>query len=250
LEKAGNAHANYYATLMQDLEDQMKGFRQVEAFNLTELEFENIRTAWNWFIERGQSGLLIEKILLAFFLYCEARWRTWDTFPLIRQTREKLDDAKSNNENTLVDKAVLSLVELTFYTEFFHLRQIADFELWWGKALPLERVTFAWNVLANKSPKEVQGFWLILSTEFFAWHSLSQSSVQHLRRLIKHSRNARTHGFEASPVKALRVYSVGLKYPDHRANRTKKFLHKMEAGTKSVPRYRKPYINSMQQEIV
>jgi predicted ATPase/DNA-binding CsgD family transcriptional regulator len=185
LEKAGNAHANYYATLMQDLEDQMKGFRQVEAFNLTELEFENIRTAWNWFIERGQSGLLIEKILLAFFLYCEARWRTWDTFPLIRQTREKLDDAKSNNENTLVDKAVLSLVELTFYTEFFHLRQIADFELWWGKALPLERVTFAWNVLANKSPKEVQGFWLILSTEFFAWHSLSQSSVQHLRRLIK-----------------------------------------------------------------
>ena len=184
-ERARSAHASYYAALTQKLGEQMKGYQQVEAFTLMELEFENIRTTWYWLTEQGQFDILIEQMLLPLTLYCEARWRIRDPLLLIQHAQEKLAH-NLNTQDAVTYKAIFTLAELIFYTEFFNFRQIADYELLWGKALPADKVTFTWKVLCQKSPKNINGYWLILSAEFFAWQDQPQLSIQRLLELKNH----------------------------------------------------------------
>ncbi len=180
--EARDAHARYYAGLLHTLGEEMKGFHQVQAFDLSELEFENLRAAWILLTEQGEIKLLIEQILLGLFLYSEARWRTSDCLQLVRQAQQKLDQSPAN-DHTITCNAILTLAEVAFFTEFFSLRETGSSELLWGKGLSVDRVTSAWDVLCGKTVEEVNGFWLIISAHLHAWPTDPAAGLQRLKAL-------------------------------------------------------------------
>ena len=180
--EARDAHAHYYAELLHDLGEEMKGFHQVQVFDLTELEFENFRATWIWLTEQGDIHLLIEQMLLGLFLYSEARWRTSDSLQLVRQARKKLDESLAD-DHTMTYNAILTLAEVVLLTEFFNLRETGSSELLWGKALSPDKVIFAWNALIEKTANDVDGFWLIISAHLYAWPTDPATGLQRLTML-------------------------------------------------------------------
>ena len=47
-DSASAAYSRYYLELLAQLTPKLKGFGQLEALNLIDADFENIRAAWNW----------------------------------------------------------------------------------------------------------------------------------------------------------------------------------------------------------
>ena len=68
------AHRAFYADFCARLEQDIKGLRQLEALNEIEADFENVRTAWLWAIEKGSQDA-IDRALESVYLYCEIRSR-------------------------------------------------------------------------------------------------------------------------------------------------------------------------------
>ncbi len=69
-----NHHMDYYASKMQTLEDSLKDYRQVEALDTIEGDFENVRIAWLWAIEQiNQSALDAIQTSLSFFSLLRSR---------------------------------------------------------------------------------------------------------------------------------------------------------------------------------
>ena len=52
-ETVHDAHMNCYANFMRNLEDDLKGGRQVEALNEIEVDLDNVINGWVWAVEQG-----------------------------------------------------------------------------------------------------------------------------------------------------------------------------------------------------
>ncbi len=65
-----NTHSGYFLSLLADLEDDIKGKRQVEAIGEIEVDFENIVSAWNWAARRGDFGC-IGAAMETMHLFCD-----------------------------------------------------------------------------------------------------------------------------------------------------------------------------------
>ncbi|MBN1487951.1 MAG: tetratricopeptide repeat protein [Anaerolineae bacterium] len=67
--QVSDSHAVYYLSLLAEAEDALKGAAQREALNWIALEIANIRTAWHWTIEQGETELLAGGIDSLFMFY-------------------------------------------------------------------------------------------------------------------------------------------------------------------------------------
>ena len=67
-------HGNYFAGLLQQLEADLKGRRQLAALDEIQADFENVRTAWLWAL-RQKNYAAINEMLDSLSLFCEMRGR-------------------------------------------------------------------------------------------------------------------------------------------------------------------------------
>lgn len=80
------AHATYYTHLMAQAESRIKGQGQLEALNQIELDFENIRAAWQWAVDHADFEA-INQSLEALYWFCTMRAQVPTGEQLFRQAR-------------------------------------------------------------------------------------------------------------------------------------------------------------------
>ncbi|MCC6802766.1 MAG: protein kinase [Anaerolineae bacterium] len=71
------AHSRYYLELLVQLTPKLKGYGQLEALNLIDTDFENVRVAWTWAVEQSDAAL-VEPAIEGLYLYLWFRNRVMD----------------------------------------------------------------------------------------------------------------------------------------------------------------------------
>ena len=74
-------HAKFYLSALAERESDLMGADQIQAVNDIEANFENIRAAWVWAIEREYADLLIHS-LESLYIFCWIRSRRLDAVEL------------------------------------------------------------------------------------------------------------------------------------------------------------------------
>ena len=71
-----SAHSEYYLCFMEDRQADIHGRRQVEALNEISIEFENVRAAWHWALDKmnyDRIGGAVETLCV--YLHFRSRWK-------------------------------------------------------------------------------------------------------------------------------------------------------------------------------
>jgi predicted ATPase/DNA-binding CsgD family transcriptional regulator len=82
-----DAHAVYYANFLHQREPDLKGRRQLEALDEIETDFDNIRAAWLWAVQRGHAEP-IDRAVESLRLYSDMRSRFQEAEELFRQAEQ------------------------------------------------------------------------------------------------------------------------------------------------------------------
>ena len=184
-QRARDAHSTYYAERLSRLAEKMRGLGTNEAYEELTAEFENIRAAWHWLVERNKIGELVYDLLPALYRYCEVRAKSSELLELvagaIQATEVPLRQA--------ADPATLSVL-LTVQASFYQK----------GDPVRLDR----YDVLLPPAYKEnidrvdslIQDFesltdmeaWGILFSYLYGRFVEYQKGVQYLHQLIEYFR--------------------------------------------------------------
>src|SRR5262249_21327743 len=109
-------HSAFYLELIQHKELQLKGRQQLAALDEVEREFENVRGAWDWGLQRGQWERLW-KSSYAFFFFMAIRARQLESIALLQQVVDTAA-AESSAEET-AQRQGLTAYALTAQSWFF-----------------------------------------------------------------------------------------------------------------------------------
>jgi DNA-binding SARP family transcriptional activator/predicted ATPase len=154
-EQARSQHSNYYAGILESVDQAMRGPGQKEAFQTVAIEFENIRNAWHFLIERKQFREAVDQILPALFRYCEARSRA---FELLRLLDEIDSEMASFSEPSVGDRLFLVLLtaRYSFYPDGMPVRFESFGHFWVGEN---EELIQAWFSVQKPVGLLEMGFW-------------------------------------------------------------------------------------------
>ena len=86
-DEASEAFSRYYGDLLAQLAPRLKGYGQLDALDLIDTEFDNIRAAWLWAVKAG-NGARIEAACEGCYLYLTFRNRTMDGEQLFGAARQ------------------------------------------------------------------------------------------------------------------------------------------------------------------
>lgn len=95
LEAAGQTavtlalHCGYYTDFLHQRAPDLKGHHQVAALDAIEADFENVRAAWEWAVDR-RSFEAIGRALESLYWYCEIRCRFHEELALLQLARTAL----------------------------------------------------------------------------------------------------------------------------------------------------------------
>lgn len=92
-DAAYDAHSRYYLSWLAQLAPQLKGFGQLDALNLIDVDFENVRAAWIWAVGQRDAAT-VEAACEGLYLYLTFRNRLMDgeqLFGLARQVWRAAD---------------------------------------------------------------------------------------------------------------------------------------------------------------
>ncbi len=107
LNKAGatsatqEAHATFYAHFLQERWEDLKGRRQVGALAEIDPEFENIRSAWQWLVEKRR-GRELGEAASSLWYYLDVSTLPYDGVALFRQAIEMLRSRSLPNQEKWV----------------------------------------------------------------------------------------------------------------------------------------------------
>jgi len=110
-------HSVFYLEWLQSKNSELKGPQQLHALDEVEREFENVRGAWQWALQRGQWERL-RKTLVAFSLFIAVRSRQLDAIALLQQVLDTSAAAKSSGEES-TQRQGLEAYALTLQAPFF-----------------------------------------------------------------------------------------------------------------------------------
>jgi predicted ATPase/DNA-binding XRE family transcriptional regulator len=110
-------HSTFYLALLQRKEPELKGPQQLTALDEVEREFENVRGAWQWALQRGQWEYL-RKSLTVFSIFMAIRSRHREAIALFQQVLDTVAAAESNVEES-VHRQGLAAYALTMQSFFF-----------------------------------------------------------------------------------------------------------------------------------
>ena len=73
-EQTLEAHSAYFAEFMDDRCDDLKGRRQLDAISEIKIDFENVRTAWNWAADH-KSEVMLMQMVETLWIFCDCTER-------------------------------------------------------------------------------------------------------------------------------------------------------------------------------
>jgi len=125
-------HCNYYASFLHKREEHLRSERQKEALKEISLEIENVRSAWQWAVDEGQTEA-IGQLLQSLYLFYEIRgWfregvRTFERGARVLAQRAG-DEKNTAHENEAVLHRLLArqgglCIRLGLYTQAQELLQ-------------------------------------------------------------------------------------------------------------------------------
>ena len=88
-EHSQTAHSQHYLHNLHQLENDLRGGRQLAALNEIETELENIRVAWRWALECGDETA-VDRSLESLHLFCDMRGRHLQGIEFFELARKKL----------------------------------------------------------------------------------------------------------------------------------------------------------------
>ena len=112
-QTTNDRYADYYLKFVQELEQDMRGMKQIEAANTLDREFgNNIQAAWDWLIERGRFGDLVSRMVPGLFHLGLIRAHATTIIAMMKQARESMPEAQRREE--LIQGAILETAEAWF----------------------------------------------------------------------------------------------------------------------------------------
>lgn len=200
-EQAHDRHARYYARFLESNLRRMLGPEQARAFDAVAEEFDDIRPAWEWWLQRGEFGRLVNQMLLPLFLYATARFVGTDVAPLLDQAIELLKaDTKYEIHDTDMGSPTTtglpvadllktdSLNTVPLITEFASLliARAAIFSNYFTTEFSPGDVRTAWGLaamLGDAAPRRL-GFWYVLLNLIYGWRVERAPAIANLRAFV------------------------------------------------------------------
>ena len=110
-ESTYDAHSRYFIEYLAELEIDIKGRRQIEGIKDIDADFENIRHAWDWLLERKdyQSIGQVLDCLLWYFIF---RSRLYDGYDFFMRTEELLSSIENDGAMLVVAIARVSRIRM------------------------------------------------------------------------------------------------------------------------------------------
>jgi predicted ATPase/DNA-binding SARP family transcriptional activator len=178
-QQANDGHLRYYASFLSQQAQLMRGPQQKEAFRALEMEFENIRAAWNWGVGKSEFSTLIYEMLPAIYVYCEARARTEELLSLVESAQRELEKLPQEEPNASLI-AILLTVRAAFFGDLYPVR----FEAY-GLVIQggIDALRQAWSKMGDLAILISRGFWGIMLTYLYGRIVAPEEGVKYLRQL-------------------------------------------------------------------
>lgn len=110
---ANDRHADYYLNLVQELERDMEGSKQIEAADAVGREFgNNIQAAWDWLVDRHRFADLTNRMAIGLFHFGLIRTHATVLIAMMRQARKAMPEPQGHQE--LIQQAIFETVETWF----------------------------------------------------------------------------------------------------------------------------------------
>jgi predicted ATPase/DNA-binding SARP family transcriptional activator len=178
-QQAKDGHLRYYVSFLSQQTQLMRGPQQKEAFQVLEMEFENIRAAWNWGVGKSEFSTLINEMLPAIYVYCEARARAEELLSLVEPAQRELEKLPQEELNTALI-AILLTVRAAFFGDLYPVRFEAYGLGIQGGIDPLHQ---AWSRMGNLAVLISNGFWGIMLTYLYGRIVAPEEGAKYLRHL-------------------------------------------------------------------
>jgi tetratricopeptide (TPR) repeat protein len=184
-EQARDEHSAYNALRLRKLAEKMRGADQEAAFDEITPEFENIRLAWDWLVERKQFEALVHQALPPIYRYCEARIKSRELLQFVAVALPVIENSSDvNGLRSYLN--ILLIVQASFYKKGDSVR-LDRYDIMIPPAYEgnIHRVG---DQVAAAEDLEPLGLWGILFAYLYGRFVASQKSQLYLRQLIEHYR--------------------------------------------------------------
>ncbi len=187
-QQAMERYSAYFAAFLEEQAEVMKGRRQKEAHQAIAGEFENIRLAWRWLLEKGQLRLVVDRMLLALFRYTRACAMPFELDQLLVQAFQALaKQAGHVGDGGAADpyiEAVLSTARVAG-------QQIGTPGIYFFDNVFLAQdktLLQAWRLAGNLETLKTMGYWGILLPVLYGAYIDPHTATRCLRQLLTYFR--------------------------------------------------------------
>ena len=184
-QRARDAHGAYYAEKLGKLAEEMRQAKSVEAYDEVTREFENIRSAWGWLVERKAFGKLVHDLLPALYRYCEVRAKSSELLELVAAALQAMEGLAEVAADPIA-LTVLLTVQASFYQKGDPVR-LDRYDVLLPPAFK-ENIDRVASLIQDFDSLIGMGLWGTLFAYLYGRFVDNQKGVQYLRQLIEHFR--------------------------------------------------------------
>ena len=178
-QQAKDGHLRYFASFLSQQAQLMRGPQQKQAFQALEMEFENIRAAWSWGTDRSEFSTLINEMLPAIYLYCEARSRAEELLSLVELAQREIEKLPEGEPYASLIP-VLLLVKAAFFGNLYPVRFDTYGLVFSGETDALRQ---AWARLGNLPTLKASEFFGVFLAYLYGRLLDPTTGAEYLRRL-------------------------------------------------------------------
>jgi predicted ATPase len=180
--RARDRHAAYFAALLHQLEERLRGSQPQAAVSTLRAAFDDARAAWLWLVESGDVETLTRQMLPALFRYGELDATGFAVLPLLEAAQHAVE-ADTTSPDRELHLTVLLVAQGGFLHNGYPLRSelLPDVP---GPAFA-DVIVRAWAMARGQLSWGPLGFWGVLLATEYAWTGPdSAAGVEQLHRLI------------------------------------------------------------------
>jgi predicted ATPase/DNA-binding SARP family transcriptional activator len=177
-KRARSAHAAYHAAWLEQLNLDMRGPAQKEAFETISRAFGEMRSAWDYLLEQGQWIVLTEQMSAGLLYFTSGRdGQAGDVLAMVRKAREACIAGDCHPFATVVLGTAEAALTHGYYAPKNFLNWIVFLPL------PKDLIREAWSATEGIKPGQVDVLWLVLPALLYGWQIDREAAVQRLRKL-------------------------------------------------------------------
>jgi len=174
-EQIKDRYCTYYSYLLSTLWESVKGPGYAKFFTALEFEYENVRTAWVWLINKGEVESVVNHLLPSLFIYSEIRGKSFELVRLCETALSELEKVANTADKTRAE-IILRIAQGAFWEDGHPVR----YEFFDG-VYPIyqDAIHKAWSLFQSSFNLYDFGFWGILLAYIYD-HTIQQGAAINL----------------------------------------------------------------------